>query len=110
MPSYYEPCGLGQMIALRYGSIPLVFKTGGLSDTISQENGFVFDSYTVDGFVKAVKDALSVYQDKERWGKLVRRAFSCDFSWKDSAKKYLELYKNLIVGADLCVCPKQGIR
>ncbi len=95
MPSYYEPCGLGQMIALRYGSIPLVFKTGGLSDTISQKNGFVFDSYTVEGFVKAVKEALSVYQDKERWGKLVRRAFSCDFSWNEPAKRYLELYKSL---------------
>ena len=80
-----------------------------MSDTVSKENGFAFDSYTVEGFVKAVKEALSVYQDKERWGKLVKNAFACDFSWKESAKRYLELYKSLIVGADPCVCPKQKI-
>ena len=96
MPSKYEPCGLGQMISLKYGTLPLVFKTGGLADTVSEENGFVFDNYKKEELVKKIKEALSLYKDKERWNLLVRRAFSYNFSWEESAKKYIELYQKLV--------------
>ena len=95
MPSHYEPCGLGQMIALKYGAIPLVFKTGGLRDTVCRENGFVFDRFTVKDFVETVKDAIGAYQNKDKWMKLVRKAFTYNFSWEKSAKEYIELYKKL---------------
>jgi starch synthase len=96
MPSKYEPCGLGQMISLKYGTLPLVFKTGGLADTVSEENGFVFDNYKKEDLVKKIKEAISLYKDKDRWNLLVRRAFSYNFSWEESAKKYIELYQKLI--------------
>ncbi len=96
MPSRYEPCGLGQIIALRYGAVPVVFKTGGLKDTISEKNGFVFEDYTARDFSSALKKAILVYKDQERWERLVRQALSCQFSWDDSAKKYIELYERLI--------------
>jgi len=93
MPSSYEPCGLGQIISLRYGTIPLVFKTGGLADTINEDNGFVFSSYTKDELVKAVKRSLAAFRDKKKWGSLIKNAMQCDFSWEASAKKYIQLYE-----------------
>lgn len=103
MPSRYEPCGLGQMIALRYGTIPLVRKTGGLSDTIKEfdegagtGNGFLFEGYKPSSLVKMVKKALTVYEKKPVWGRLVKNAMSCDFSWEVSAQKYVELYHSLL--------------
>ncbi|MCM8757451.1 MAG: glycogen synthase GlgA [Candidatus Omnitrophica bacterium] len=96
MPSKYEPCGLGQMISLRYGTVPLVFKTGGLADTVTEENGFVFDSYTKEALIAKVKEAIATYKDKSKWVKLIKRAFSYNFSWQDSAKKYLELYQKIL--------------
>ena len=95
MPSYYEPCGLGQMIALKYGTIPLVFKTGGLSDTISEDNGFIFKDYSLRSFAYTVKRSVLAYEDKKRWLKLVKRAFTYDFSWERSAREYIRLYKKL---------------
>jgi len=92
MPSKYEPCGLGQMIALRYGTIPLVFKTGGLADTVNSANGFVFDSYSKNGLIKAIKNASAAFPDSKRWSTLKSRAMESNFSWAESAKKYLELY------------------
>lgn len=100
MPSRYEPCGLGQMISLKYAAIPLVFKTGGLADTIEdydlltgEGNGFVFDSYSKSALVKEIKTALYFYQQKDIWNKLLSRAVAYDFSWDESAKKYRNLYK-----------------
>ena len=93
MPSKYEPCGLGQLIALRYGSIPVAFKTGGLADTVNPENGFLFSSYDSKGLVNAVKDALCAFKDREKWIKLVSRAMRCDFSWQSCAKEYLKIYE-----------------
>ena len=93
MPSKYEPCGLGQLISLSYGTIPLVFKTGGLADTVNQNNGFVFDTYTKGELVKTIDKSLEVFKDKGAWRKLVQRAMQCDFSWDESAKKYIELYE-----------------
>jgi starch synthase len=101
MPSKYEPCGLNQMYSLRYGTIPIVRKTGGLADTVSEYksgkgNGFVFDKYDTADFLKAIKRAIKLYQNREEWIKLIRLGMACDYSWTVSAKKYVELYKSLI--------------
>ncbi len=102
MPSRFEPCGLGQMIAMRYGSIPVVRGTGGLLDTVmdynssrQKSNGFVFYEFLKVSFLDALVRALSVYEKKEEWKKLVIRAMKEDFSWKRSSELYLNLYKGL---------------
>lgn len=92
MPSKYEPCGLGQMISLRYGTIPLVFKTGGLADTVTEDNGFVFDAYKKEALIKAIQKAIIAFGNKGKWKELILRAMRCNFSWAESARKYLELY------------------
>jgi len=103
MPSRYEPCGLGQMIAFRYGAIPVVHKTGGLADTVEpfdrakgRGNGFVFDQPTPEAFARAVSEALEAYADREAWAKLVRRVMRIDHSWRSSATQYLELYRSIV--------------
>ena len=92
MLSKYEPCGLGQLISLHYGTIPLVFKTGGLADTINKNNGFVFTSHTKEEFLKLVKKAVLIFKDKKKWTRLIHNAMKCNFSWEASAKKYIQLY------------------
>jgi len=92
MPSRYEPCGLGQLISLRYGSIPLVFKTGGLADTVNKDNGFVFEQYTQEDLTATIGEAVKAYAHRKKWSGLIRKAMQYDFSWKESAKKYLQLY------------------
>jgi starch synthase len=92
MPSKYEPCGLGQLISLHYGTIPLVFKTGGLADTISRDNGFVFSQYTEEELLKLIKKAIAVFKNKNKWVSLVKNAMESNFSWKVSADKYIQLY------------------
>ncbi|MEW6101013.1 MAG: glycogen synthase GlgA [Candidatus Omnitrophota bacterium] len=92
MPSRYEPCGLGQLISLRYATIPLVFKTGGLADTVTEENGFVFDKYSKDELVKLIKKSLKAFDDKKKWAALAKRAMKYNFSWESQAKEYLKLY------------------
>ena len=103
MPSVYEPCGLGQLFALRYGAIPIVRKTGGLADTVQhysqatgQGNGFVFEDYVASALMWAVKEALNVYSTSH-WDTLVKTAMSGDFSWDSSAGEYIDLYKKIIV-------------
>jgi len=93
MPSKYEPCGLGQLISLRYGTIPLVFKTGGLADTVNKDNGFVFDLYKSETLFKTIKEALKAFQDDKKWAGLTQKAMKCDFSWEESAKQYVRLYE-----------------
>lgn len=100
MPSVYEPCGLGQMIALRYGTIPIVHRTGGLADTIIQNdalrssgNGFVFSQYTTDGLVICFEQALRAYRNQLQFKALVQRAFDCRFTWDNSALEYEKIYK-----------------
>lgn len=93
MPSKYEPCGLGQMISLAYGTIPLVFKTGGLADTITKDNGFVFDNYKKEELIKTMEKAIRIFKDKKKWSGLMQKAMQSDFSWKESAKEYLALYE-----------------
>lgn len=102
MPSKYEPCGLGQLISLRYGTIPIVRKSGGLADTIIEYNpktgrgtGFVFERYDANELFGAIKRALDLYKDKSAWRRLVIKAMKSDFSWEGSAKRYVELYKKL---------------
>ncbi len=99
MPSKYEPCGLGQLIALRYGSIPIARKTGGLADTIEDYNplsqngtGFLFDDYTPSALLCAVKRAFCIFTDKDKFKKIIINGMKKDFSWKKSAEKYIELY------------------
>jgi starch synthase len=102
MPSKFEPCGLGQLIALRYGTIPLVRETGGLADTVSnfkieseEGNGFSFNNYSGHDFYNTIMYALSLYYRKDAWNQIVQNGFACDFSWIKSAKEYIELYKNI---------------
>jgi len=97
MPSRYEPCGLGQLISLRYGTVPLVRRTGGLHDTIISHklkggNGFTFTEYDSSELLKTVMETVKVYADKKKWQQLVVNGMKADFSWHASALKYLELY------------------
>ncbi|MBI3592800.1 MAG: glycogen synthase [Nitrospirae bacterium] len=97
MPSRYEPCGLGQMIAMRYGTIPVARRTGGISDTVEdKKTGFVFAEYSAASFLNSIKEALSAYADKKAWQKLIKSAMSRDFSWGKSAKMYIEVYKKVL--------------
>jgi len=97
MPSRFEPCGLGQLIAMRYGAIPVVRHTGGLADTVKDAaeengNGFVFQSYSVLEMLEAVKRAEDSFYHREEWQNLIRHNMKLDFSWKASARKYEEVY------------------
>lgn len=101
MPSQSEPCGLAQMVALRYGTVPIVRETGGLNDTISDSgdglgNGFTFKSYNAHDMQNTVWRALAGYADKEGWATLRDRAMRCDNSWGTSASAYIRLYKELL--------------
>lgn len=97
MPSRFEPCGLGQLISMAYGNLPLVRKTGGLADTVENgKTGFVFEKYSQHDFLSCLKKALEIYQDRKKWQKLMRNAMKKDFSWQNSAQKYLNLYKKLL--------------
>lgn len=100
MPSKSEPCGLAQMIACAYGTIPVVRAVGGLYDSIKpygsdNSNGFTFNNYNAHELLYTLKDALHLYGDKEEWANLRRRAINTDFSWNKSAEKYIELYNVL---------------
>jgi len=97
MPSRFEPCGLGQLIAMRYGAIPVVRHTGGLADTVKDTvegngNGFVFQNYTVLEMLEAIKRAEGSFYQRAEWQNMMRRNMKLDFSWKASARKYEELY------------------
>lgn len=103
MPSQSEPCGLSQMFALRYGSVPIVRATGGLRDSIkdsgdNEGNGFVFEDYNAHAMLHTIRRALGGYNDKEGWAILRKRAMECDYSWGRSANEYIRLYKALIKG------------
>ena len=97
MPSRYEPCGLSQMIAMRYGCVPVVRAVGGLHDTVTDgETGFVFIKPNVKDFVATIRRALKMYKDKEAWRSMQKNGMSQDFSWTKSALKYFELYRRLL--------------
>ena len=97
MPSRYEPCGISQMIAMRYGCIPLVRAVGGLHDTVTDsETGFAFVDTKVKSFNDTLRRALALLSYHSRWVNLQKAGMALDFSWPNSAKKYSELYKNLM--------------
>jgi starch synthase len=97
MPSQYEPCGLTQMRAQRYGTIPIARRVGGLADTIEDGvTGFLFDDYTPDDFTRAVARAIDQFDDPDGWLEMMRAAMSRDFGWDKSAMKYLHLYRRVI--------------
>lgn len=100
MPSQSEPCGLAQMIACRYGTIPIVRETGGLRDSITDAgdkggNGFTFKTYNAHDMLDACRRAKEYYDKRQQWGKLVSHAMKSDFSWETSAELYLGLYREL---------------
>jgi starch synthase len=97
MPSRYEPCGLSQMIALRYGCVPIVSAVGGLRDTIfADETGFLVSTPTAVRLASAIKRAVTMLGDAVHWRELQEAGMSQDFSWRVSASKYLDLYQRLL--------------
>jgi len=104
IPSRYEPCGLTQMIGMRYGCVPLGRATGGLKDTIidyhhgdkKKSTGFLFEDASSTALADTLRRALTIFKDQRRWRGIQRRGMKLDFSWKRSAIKYLELYRALV--------------
>ena len=104
MPSLFEPCGLSQMVALHYGTLPIVRETGGLKDTVEPYNqyentgtGFCFTNYNAHEMLDCIRYAKWVYSERRRdWNHIVDRAMQADYSWQRSALKYQELYDWLI--------------
>jgi len=104
MPSKSEPCGLSQMNAMRYGTVPVVHATGGLKDTVPpcDENGegglgFTFQSYNADDFLAAIKRALNLYKDQpENWKALIKKEMEMDFSWDVPAGRYMDLFNHML--------------
>ncbi len=103
MPSQYEPCGLGQMIALRYGTVPVVRKTGGLADTVVDHDagsgtatGFVFEEYSGIALAESVARAVRVFRNAREWARLMLAGMRQDFSWEHSAKEYVKLYRKTV--------------
>ena len=104
MPSLFEPCGLSQLMSLRYGTVPIVRETGGLRDTVEPYNeyeskgtGFSFANYNAHEMLNTIRYTMHVYYNKKReWNKIVDRGMMTDFSWTTSAKRYEEIYRNLL--------------
>ena len=104
MPSLFEPCGLSQLMSLRYGTVPIVRETGGLKDTVVPYNeyestgtGFSFANYNAHEMLNTIRYAKHVFQNKKReWNKMIDRCMQADFSWETSARKYEALYRNLL--------------
>jgi len=115
LPSRYEPCGLTQMMAMRYGCVPLARATGGLQDTIidvtgsegteGNETGFLFKPAKSDALVETLQRAFDFFPDKARWTAIQKRGMRQDFSWENSAIQYVQLYQGLLVGL-----PHKGVQ
>jgi starch synthase len=106
MPSLYEPCGLNQMYSLRYGTVPLVRRTGGLADTVEHYDratrrgtGIVFADFSAAAFARALQTALALYAERDHWRRLVANGMRQDFSWTRQGKLYVELYERLAQSA-----------
>jgi starch synthase len=102
MPSRYEPCGLNQLYSLRYGTVPVVRRTGGLADTVKafdpstgQGNGFLFDAFESQALYDELQRALGIWPDAEAWKRLVRNAMAEDFSWDHQGPHYVSLYERI---------------
>jgi starch synthase len=106
MPSRVEPCGLNQMYSLRYGTVPVVRRVGGLADSVRHFNGrpdslqnadgFVFSDYSAGAFGDMVEKALDVWENRAVWDQLVRNGMSRDWSWEGSAEHYVEVYRRAL--------------
>jgi starch synthase len=97
MPSRYEPCGLAQLIAMRYGCVPIVTAVGGLKDTVVEdETGFILEKPTASRLATAIKRALKLWDDKPQWAAMQRLGMSKDFSWAVSAAQYRDLYQTAL--------------
>ncbi|WP_226670288.1 glycogen synthase GlgA [Metabacillus litoralis] len=110
MPSKFEPCGLGQLIALRYGTIPIVRETGGLNDTVlsyredtKEGNGFTFRNFNAHDMLHTINYAIEFFNQEKVWQQLVLKAMSQDYSWSQSAQKYHELYHQLVIRSEVHV-------
>lgn len=108
MPSRYEPCGLNQIYSLKYGTVPIVRKTGGLADTVKDWDealakgertgtGFSFSGYNENELLRTVERTLEVFRDKSAWHKIQLNGMKKEYSWERSAKEYLVLYKNAVL-------------
>jgi starch synthase len=106
MPSRFEPCGLNQMYSMRYGTVPIVRRVGGLADTVVDvtpassashtATGFVFEDYTASALVDAVKRAVAAFRDHELWARLIAAGMRQDFSWSRSAREYVKVYERAL--------------
>jgi starch synthase len=107
MPSHYEPCGLGQLISMKYGTIPVVRETGGLADTVvdfdlakdfeqDKGNGFVFQEYDKDKLFDTIMRSVKTFKDESAWHKVQANAMKSDYSWKNSAKQYIRVYEDAL--------------
>jgi len=104
MPSRFEPCGLNQMYSLRYGTVPVVRNVGGLADSVTPwrdgqpvGTGFVFEAYTPEALLGALREALSVYRHRpDEWRRLQQRGMALDLSWDRSARAYVRVYKGVL--------------
>jgi len=103
VPSFYEPCGLTQMYALKYGTVPVVRATGGLEDTIEDfdprtksGNGFKFGPYDSKAFLSSIQRAMDLWHNQETWEILMRKGMAADYSWDLSAERYQDLYQSLV--------------
>lgn len=103
MPSLYEPCGLGQLISFKYGTVPIVRKIGGLADTVhdfdpktGRGDGFVFEEYNSGSLLNAIERAIEIYKNKRQWTTIIEKIMCYDYSWEVSARKYVELYRKTL--------------
>lgn len=101
VPSFYEPCGLGQLIAMRYGTVPVVRETGGLADTVQpydiksgSGNGFSFQDYSSEALLASLERAVAIYKNDKKWHEVVSNAMNSDYSWEASARKYVRVYES----------------
>lgn len=116
MPSKFEPCGLGQLIALRYGTIPIVRETGGLNDTVTSYredtevgNGFTFRNFNAHDMLNTINRAIDFYYLKESWQEIVENAMNQDYSWAQSALKYNQLYADLMTRSESHVLEQRSV-
>jgi starch synthase len=103
MPSQYEPCGLNQLYSLKYGTVPVVRRTGGLADSVKPYDpatgsgtGILFDDFTAEAMKRALYTALDLYAQPEHWERMVRNGMRDDFSWEKQGSHYVDLYQRLL--------------
>ena len=103
VPAFYEPCGMIQMYCMKYGTIPIVHKTGGLADTVvgidlekNKGNGFVFEKYNTRDLLRVIKSAIKIYKKAEQFKEIKVRIMKEDYSWDNSTEQYIEIYNRIV--------------